>query len=295
MFAVEVYAAVRRFLFLEGRSRREAAQVLGLSRETVQKICRFSLPPGNTRTLPILKPKLGAMLPAIDAILGADRTAPVKQRHTANWIFERRCDEQGFAGSYTVVRDNVRIGRAQCCETFVPRSHPPGHAQVDFGEAVGVIGGVRQKFHFFCMDLPHSDTCFVKEYPFETKEAFLGGHVASFAFFEGVPLSILYDNPKIAVAEICGDGKRERTRAVPGYRGGKGHPAIADIKTTEVETTATGTIGVAMTATAGTGAKTITIGRTVTSRIGVDLMTAEAAEAGVLSRVLPSSVIRAQS
>jgi hypothetical protein len=28
-----------------------------------------------------------------------------------------------------------------------------------------------------------------------------------------VPLSILYDNTKIAVAKICGDGKRERTRA----------------------------------------------------------------------------------
>ncbi|MGS0639331.1 IS21-like element ISMdi7 family transposase, partial [Citrobacter sp. VF227] len=42
---------------------------------------------------------------------------------------------------------------------------------------------------------------------------FLDGHVAAFAFFGGVPLSILYDNTKIAVAKICGDGQRERTRA----------------------------------------------------------------------------------
>ena len=59
MFAVEVYAAVRRFFFVEGRSRREAAWVFGLSRETVLKMCRFSLPPGYTRTVPISKPKLG--------------------------------------------------------------------------------------------------------------------------------------------------------------------------------------------------------------------------------------------
>ena len=98
-------------------------------------------------------------------------------------------------------------------ETFVPLAHPPGHAQVDFGEAVGVIGGVRQKIHFLCMDLPQSDACFVKAYPRETTEAFLDGHVSAFAFFGGVPLSILYDNTKIAVAKICGDGKRERTRA----------------------------------------------------------------------------------
>jgi len=95
----------------------------------------------------------------------------------------------------------------------VPLSHPPGHAQVDFGEAVGVIGGVRRKIHFFCLDLPQSDACFVKAYPAETTEAFLDGHVSAFAFFGGVPLSVLYDNLKIAVAKICGDGKRERTRA----------------------------------------------------------------------------------
>ena len=213
MFAVESYAAVRRFVFVEGHSRREAARVFGLNRETVAKMCRFSLPPGYTRKEPAAKPKLGPLLPVIDAILEADQTAPVKQRHTAKRIFERLRDEHGFAGGYTVVKDHVRLCRARGRETFVPLAHPPGHAQVDFGEAVGVIGGVRQKIHFLCMDLPQSDACFVKAYPRETTEAFLDGHVSAFAFFGGVPLSILYDNTTIAVAKILGDGKRERTRA----------------------------------------------------------------------------------
>jgi len=213
MFGVESYAAVRRFVFVEGHSRREAARVFGLNRETVAKMCRFSLPPGYTRKEPAAKPKLGPLLPVIDAILEADRTAPVKQRHTAKRIFERLRDEHGFAGGYTVVKDHVRLCRARGRETFVPLAHPPGHAQVDFGEAVGVIGGVRQKIHFLCMDLPQSDACFVKAYPRETTEAFLDGHVSAFAFFGGVPLSILYDNTTIAVAKILGDGKRERTRA----------------------------------------------------------------------------------
>ena len=111
------------------------------------------------------------------------------------------------------MKDQVRIARASGRETFVPSAHPPGHAQVDFGEAVATIGGVRRKIHFFCMDLPHSDACFVKAYPRETTEAFLDGHVAAVGFFDGVPLSILYDNTKIAVAKICGGGQRERTRA----------------------------------------------------------------------------------
>ena len=95
MFAVEVYAAVRRFVFVEGHSQREAARVFGLSRETVSKMCRFSLPPGYVRTKPVARPKLGALIPVIDAILEADQTAPVKQRHTAKRIFERLRDEHG--------------------------------------------------------------------------------------------------------------------------------------------------------------------------------------------------------
>jgi hypothetical protein len=68
----------------------------------------------------------------------------------------------------------------------------------------------------FFMDLPHSDAPFMKAYPAETTEAFLDGHVSAFAFFGGIPQSILYDNTKLAVAKICGDGKRERTRAFSG-------------------------------------------------------------------------------
>ena len=213
MFAVEVYASVRRFVFDDGSSRREAARVFGLSRETVSKMCRFSLPPGYTRVKPIAKPKLGPRGPVIDAILAADMTAPVKQRHTTKRIFECLRDEHGYGGGYTVVKDYVRLSRVREREKYVPLSHPPGQAQVDFGAAVGVIGGVRQEIHFFCLDLPQSDACFVKAYPRQTTEAFLDGHVAAFGFFEGVPQSILYDNTKIAVAKICGDGRRERTGA----------------------------------------------------------------------------------
>jgi transposase len=213
MFAVEIYAAVRRFVFVEGKSRREAARVFGLSRDTIAKMCRYSAPPGYVRSKAPERPKLGPLVPVIDAILESDKTAPPKQRHTAKRIFERLRIEHGYAGGYTVVKDYVRIARSRSREVFVPLAHPPGHAQVDFGECIGVIGGVRMKLHVFCFDLPHSDACFIKAYPAETTEAFLDGHVSAFAFFSGVPLSILYDNLKIAVARILGDGKRQRTHA----------------------------------------------------------------------------------
>jgi hypothetical protein len=63
------------------------------------------------------------------------------------------------------------------------------------------------------MDLPQSDDCFAAAFPAETTEAFLEGHVRAFAYFEGVPRQILYDNTKLAVAKILGDGERKKTRA----------------------------------------------------------------------------------
>jgi hypothetical protein len=112
----------------------------------------------------------------------------------------------------TIVKDYICARRQRQREVFVPLSHPPGHAQVDFGEAWAVIGGVEQKVHFFAMDLPHSDACFVQAYPAETTEAFCSGHTEAFRFFGKVPKSILYDNTKIAVARILGEGQRQRTR-----------------------------------------------------------------------------------
>ena len=47
----------------------------------------------------------------------------------------------------------------------------------------------------------------------ETTETFLDGHVSAFAFLGGVPQSILYDNTRLAVAKILGDGRRQRTRS----------------------------------------------------------------------------------
>ena len=48
MFAVEICAVARRFVFIEGTTPREAARLFGQSRETVLKMCRFSLWPGYT-------------------------------------------------------------------------------------------------------------------------------------------------------------------------------------------------------------------------------------------------------
>ena len=208
---MEVYGRVRRAVQVEGMSVRQAAREFGLSRKTVRKMLEFSAPPGYQRKKPVARPKLGPWLGLIDQILEDDEAQPKKQRHTAKRIYDRLKEEHAFPGGYTIVKDYVREARVRHKEVFVPLAHPPGEAQVDFGEALVVVGGVEQKGHFFCMDLPYSDDCFVAIFPAENTESFCEGHNRAFAYFGGVPRAILYDNTGIAVAKITGDGERKPT------------------------------------------------------------------------------------
>ena len=193
-------------------SARAAAQHFGIDRKTVSKILKHSVPPGYRRERAPSRPKLDPFIGVINQILEDDKRVIKKQRHTSKRIHARLRDEHGFTGGLTIVTDYVRERQRRTREVFVPLFHAPGHAQVDFGETLGVIGGVECKLHYFALSLPHSDAFFMKAYPAETTEAFCDGHTAAFAFFGGVPLSMLYDNTVIAVTKILGDGKRVRTR-----------------------------------------------------------------------------------
>ena len=192
---------------LASRSRR-----FGLARETVRKMLRYRRPPGYRRAQPVRRPKLDAFTGIIDQILREDQYRPKKQRHTAKRIGERLRAEYGFTGGDTIVKAYVREKRLGGQEMFVPLAHPPGDAQADFGEALVVIAGVECKAHYLVVDLPHSDDAFVKAFPAETTEAFCDGHNAAFRYFGGVPRRIVYDNTKLAVARILGDGTRQRTQ-----------------------------------------------------------------------------------
>ena len=218
MYTVDLYLRVRLACHVDGLSQREAASRFGIARETVRKMLQHSEPPGYRRRQPPKRPKLAPFTDIIDRILEEDRTVHRKQHHTAKRIFERLRDEHGFTGKETIVKDYVRERRLRRREMFVPLSHPPGHAQADFGEADAIIAGVKYRAHFFVMTLPHSDACFVAAYPAATTEAWLDGHNRAFVFFGGVPQSILYDNDKCLVSRILSDGTRQRTRAFSGLQ-----------------------------------------------------------------------------
>ena len=157
---MELYGRVRRAVLVEGRSQRAVAREFGIARKTIQKMLRYSVPPGYQRQQAVKRPKLGPWLGVIDAILEEDKARPAKQRHTATRIFERLKAEHGFSGCYTIVKDYIHAAELRLREMFVPLTHTPGEAQADFGEALVVVDGVERKAHFLAMDLPHSDDWF---------------------------------------------------------------------------------------------------------------------------------------
>jgi transposase len=209
---MELWTEIRRQVLTGQMSRREACRRHGLHWQTLKKILEYDEPPGYRRTKPPRRPKIGPFRPNIQAILDADRSAPKKQRHTAHRIWQRLRAEHGFTGGYTIVKDAVRELTVGGREVFLPLSHPPGEAQVDFGFAEVVLGGVATQVAVFVLSLPYSDAVYCQVFPRECTETFAEGHARAFAFFGGVPRRIAYDNTKTAVAKITGSRQRQVTR-----------------------------------------------------------------------------------
>lgn len=209
---MEFWKEVRRLVLTNELSRRGACKKYGLGWHTLKKILAHDEPPGYRQSQPREKRKLAPFLPIIQQILEADRQAPKKQRHTAKRIFQRLRGEHGFQGGETVVKDAVRAWHQSHQEVFLPLSHPPGEAQVDFGEATIRLAGQETKVALFVMTLPYSGAIFIQAFPRECTETFLEGHRRAFELFGGVPRRISYDNSAIAVIEVFKGRERKLTR-----------------------------------------------------------------------------------
>ncbi len=209
---MEFWTEVRRLVLTNQLSKRAARDKYNLGWGTLQKILTHEEPPGYRLRQPRPKRKMEPFLPFIHQILETDPRAPAKQKHTALRIFERLRDEQGYTGGYTAVKETVRDWKQSHREVYLPLSHPPGEAQVDYGEATVKLNGVETKVALFVMTLPYSGAIHVQAFPRECTETFLEGHRRAFEFFGGVPRRISYDNLAIAVIEVLRGRERKLTR-----------------------------------------------------------------------------------
>jgi transposase len=208
---MKFWTDVRRYVLTQGHSKRSACRHFSIHWQTLEKILEHPEPPGYRRHQQVGQKKIDQFLPILHQILKDDRKAPRKQRHTIRRVFEVLRDQHGFDGKITIVSDAVRAWKQVHAQTYVPLSHPPGEAQVDFGEATIFLHGQAVKAALFVMSLPYSDAVFIRAYPRECTESFQDGHVRAFTFFGGVPTRISYDNSRIAVKKFVGPRKRELT------------------------------------------------------------------------------------
>jgi transposase len=129
---MEQWARVRRKILVDGQSKRSVMSEEGLHWERLQKMLSHSRPPGYRRLNKRTR-KIDGYVEWIRQIMKADREVPRKQRHTAKRIFDRLKTERGYRDGYTAVKEVVADVKVMKREVFVPLSHRPGEAQVDFG------------------------------------------------------------------------------------------------------------------------------------------------------------------
>lgn len=201
---------IRKKHYVEGWSIRKISRNLSVARQTVRKALQTSeIPKYNLRKekpCPVMDP----YKEIVKEWLEKDKEQPKKQRHTARRIFHRLCEEYGFTGSESTVRNYVRTLKNEQKEVFIPLTADWGEqAQVDWGRAKVYINGKEREVSLFCLRLKASLIPFVWASPTEKLEAFLEGHKRAFEWLGGVPESLVYDNPKTAVTKILKGPHRE--------------------------------------------------------------------------------------
>ncbi|BAC47205.1 bll1940 [Bradyrhizobium diazoefficiens USDA 110] len=79
------------------------------------------------------------------------------------------------------------------------RDAPGRQLQIDFGERLVEIGGVKIKAFVFVATLGHSRLLHVRAFRAEKQEHWFAGLESAFAIFGGVPEEVLMDNPRALV------------------------------------------------------------------------------------------------
>ena len=198
MLIVETIGRIRREHFVQGKSIKEIARDLKLSRNTVRKVLRSERTSFSYEREVQRRPKLGRWKEELDRFLAANTEAPSRERLTLIRIFEE-LRGLGYDGGYDAIRRYARIwAKANASETasaFVPLTFAPGEAyQFDWSHEIVVMDGVTTTVKVAHVRLCHSRMMFVRAYPRETQEMVFDAHERAFAFFKGACRRGLYDN-----------------------------------------------------------------------------------------------------
>jgi transposase len=206
MLVVETIGRIRREHLVKGKSIKEIARDLKISRNTVRKVLRSEETSFSYEREKQPRPKLGRWKADLDLMLTANAGKAVRERLTLIRLFEE-LQAKGYDGGYDAVRRYARAwSREQMsvtAEAYVPLSFAPGEAyQFDWSHEIVVINNVTTTVKVAHVRLCHSRMMFVRAYPRETQEMVFDAHERAFAFFKGACTRGIYDNMKTAVETI---------------------------------------------------------------------------------------------
>ena len=216
MLVVETIGRIRREHFIHGKSIKEIARDLRLSRNTVRKVLRSDETSFSYERQVQPRPKLGRWKEQLDRLLAANAAAPARERLTLIRIFEE-LRALGYDGGYDAIRRYARswakTNASATADAFVPLTFAPGEAyQFDWSHEIVVMDGVTTILKVAHLRLCHSRMMFVRVYPRETQEMVFDAHERAFAFFKGACGRGVYDNMKTAVETIFVGKDRQYNR-----------------------------------------------------------------------------------
>src|SRR2546430_4264837 len=146
MLIVETVARIRREHFIKGKTIREIARDLKVSRNTVRKVLRSGETSFEYEREVQPRPKLGRWSADLDDLLEGNAAKPGREQLTLIRIFEE-LRGRGYDGGYDAVRRYARRlsnerGRSTA-GAYVPLSFAPGEAyQFDWSHEVVLLHGV---------------------------------------------------------------------------------------------------------------------------------------------------------
>ena len=206
MLIVETIARIRREHFIKGKTIKEIARDLKVSRNTVRKVLRSGETSFEYERSIQPRPKLGRWAPELDELLAANAAKSAREQLTLIRIFEE-LRGRGYDGGYDAVRRYARRwskDRGQStAAAYVPLSFAPGEAyQFDWSHEIVLLNGVTVLVKVAHVRLCHSRMLFARAYPRETQEMVFDAHDRAFALFKGTCSRGIYDNMKTAVETI---------------------------------------------------------------------------------------------
>ena len=206
MLIVETIGRIRCEHLVKGKSIREIARDLNISRNTVRKVLRSGETSFCYERGVQPRPKLGRWKVEIDRLLSGNVERTARERLTLIRIFEE-LRALGYDGGYDAVRRYARTWSrehaGQTAAAYVPLSFAPGEAyQFDWSHEIVVLSGVTVTVKVAHVRLCHSRMMFVRAYPRETQEMVFDAHERAFALFKGACTRGIYDNMKTAAETI---------------------------------------------------------------------------------------------